>query len=367
VLRTGPLTVALAFTSCQHKANTTIPPVPVTVARVEQRSVPFDLNATGTVEPLQTVQVQSQVGGVLTRVAFKEGDEVKEGQVLYEIDPRPYRAALAQAEGMLARDVAQLGSANADVQRYQALVAKDYVTAQQMEQVRTTAAALNATVEADRAAVNGARLNLEFATIRAPISGRAGSLLVKEGNLIRANASTPLVTINQIRPILVRFAVPDAALPYVRQYAIKPLPVRASAAGAGGATSSGSLSFLDNAVDTTTGTILLKGMFDNTDAALWPGEFVNVTLQLYTQANAVVVPARAIVQGQQGTYVFVIDNKNAANQRPVTVERMAGDIAVVQKGLTPGEVVVTDGQLRLTTGSKVDVKGVPPAPAENAG
>jgi multidrug efflux system membrane fusion protein len=165
----------------------------------------------------------------------------------------------------------------------------------------------------------------------------------------------------------VRFAVPDAALQYVRQYATKPLPVRASAAGAAGATSNGTLSFLDNAVDTTTGTILLKGMFANTDGALWPGEFVNVTLQLYTQANAVVVPARAIVQGQQGTYVFVIDNKNAANQRPVTVERMAGDIAVVQKGLTPGEVVVTDGQLRLTTGSKVDVKGVPPAPAENAG
>ena len=220
----------LAIGACKQKAPPAVPPVPVTVGKVEQRSVPFDMTATGTVEPQQTVAVEAQVGGQIMRVAFKEGDDVKQGQVLFEIDPRPYQAALAQAQAMLAKDRAQLASAQSDVVRYAALVDKDYVTAQQVEQVRTTAAALKATVDADQAAVETAQLNLQYATIRAPIGGRAGSLLVRQGNLVRSATATPLVMINQLRPILVRFAVPAVTLPQLRQYSVRPLPVRAQQA-----------------------------------------------------------------------------------------------------------------------------------------
>lgn len=347
----------LALAACSDQAAPPPPPVPVTVATAERRPVPFELAATGTVEPLQTVAVQAQVGGILRRVAFKEGDEVKKGQVLFELDARPYRAELDQALAALARDKAQASNAAQEAARYEALVEKQYVTTQQYEQARTTAAAARATLAGSQAAVDQAQLNLQYATIRAPITGRTGSLLVREGNLVRANATQPLVTINQIRPILVRFGVPAPNLPLVQEYAGTNIIVRAEAVG-GGEPSEGSLSFIDNAVDTSTGTILLKGRFPNDDGALWPGAFVNVRLQLYVERDALVVPSAAVVSGQQGSFVFVVQPDSSAATRAVTVNRTAGDFAIVSGDVQAGDRVVVDGQLRLRQGSKVQIKAV---------
>lgn len=335
------------------------PPVPVLAAVAERRAVPYTIEANGTVEPLQTVAVESQVGGVLLRVGFKEGDEVRPGQVLFQIDPALYRAALEQAQGMLARDEAQLVAANQDASRFDALARKEYVTTQQAEQARATAASLQATVQADSAAVQSARINLQNATIRSPIAGKAGSLLVRPGNLVRANSGTRLVTVNRIHPILVRFAVPATQLDQIRRYRGKAaLVVHATPAGSTTA-STGTLSFIDNAVDSATGTLLLKGSFDNQDGALWPGQFVKVALELYVQPDALVVPSTAVVAGQQGSYVFVVKPDRTTEIRDVRVARPAGDVTVLEGGLEPGEQVVTEGQLRLTAGAKVMIK--PPA------
>ena len=298
------------------------------------------------------------MGGLLAKVTFKEGEDVKEGQLLLQIDPAPCQAALDQAVGILERDKAQLANSELDLTRYEALAAKDYVTAQQYEQAKTAVVAGRATVTSDQANVETARLNLQYAAIRSPISGRAGSLLVKQGNLVKAGGQ-PLVTINQIQPILVRFVVPVVHLP-------PDAPVRQRRAPGAGASRFHQrrgqhvhrrLSFVDNAVDTITGTILLKARFENQDATLWPGEFVSVTLNLFTQADALVIPSSAVVQGQQGSFVFVIKQDQTADPRPITIGRIAGDLTTIDKGLTEGETVVTDGQLRLTAGSHVQVKG----------
>jgi multidrug efflux system membrane fusion protein len=346
-----------AAVGCGDKSPPPTLPVPVAVATVQRQAVPVELAATGTVEPLQTVSVESQVGGILTRVAFEEGDEVKRGQVLFQIDPRSYQAALQQAEAMLAKDRAQLANADEDVRRYESLAQKEYVTSQQYAQVKTTAQSLRATVEADQAAVENARLNLQFATVRSPINGRAGGLLLRPGNLVRPNGSAPLVVINQIHPILVRFAVPATDLPEIQQRRRQgaPLPVLTDAAQGRGS-SQGELSFIDNAVDTTTGTIMLKARFANQENTLWPGEFVRVRLRLRVDSAALVLPAPAVVSGQQGTYVFVVTSEGTAATRPVKVDRMGDSLAVIAEGVAPGDRVVTDGQLRLRNGSKVQIK-----------
>jgi membrane fusion protein, multidrug efflux system len=345
----------LLLAGCAKKDAPPTPPVPVTVGTVERRAVPFELPATGTVEPIQTVAVQAQVGGLLQRVAFKEGDEVKQGQVLFQLDPRPYRAALDQALAVLARDRAQAANAAQEAQRYQSLVEQQYVTSQQYEQARTNATATEAMLAGSQAAVDQARLSLQYATIRAPISGRTGSLLIREGNLVRANATEPMVVINRLRPILVRFAVPAGNLPLIQEHLGKSIVVRASQSG-GGNQSEGALSFVDNAVDSSTGTILLKGRFPNDDGSLWPGGFVDVRLQLYVEPDALVVPVAAVVSGQQGSFVFVIRPDSSAATRPVTVSRTAGDLAIVTGDIQPGDRVVVDGQLRLRQGSKVQIK-----------
>jgi multidrug efflux system membrane fusion protein len=350
-----PLLGLLPLAACSKTETPRTPPVPVTVATAERRAVPFELAATGTVEPLQTVAVQAQVGGILRQVAFKEGDEVKRGQILFQLDSRPYRAALDQALAALARDRAQAANATQEAKRYESLVEKQFVTAQQYDQARTAATAAEANFAGSQAAVDEARLNLQYATIRAPITGRTGSLLVREGNLLRANATQPLVTINQIRPILVRFAVPAGNLPLIQEHLGKSIVVRAEASG-GGDPSEGALSFVDNAVDTATGTILLKGRFPNDDGALWPGGFVNIRLQLYVEPDALVIPAAAVVAGQQGNFVFVIQPDSSAATRPVTVNRTAGDFAIVTGDVQAGDRVVVDGQLRLRQGSKVQIK-----------
>lgn len=359
--------MATALLACAKKAPPPAAAVPVTVAKAEQRTVPYTLQANGTVEPMQTVAIEPQVSGIITKIFFKEGDDVKEGQPLFEIDPRAYQAAYNQAQAVVARDSAQLASATSDVSRYSALVSKNYVTSQQMEQVKTTAAALQATLAADEALAQQAKLNLQYATIRAPISGRAGSLQVRVGYLARVPATSPLVTINQIHPILVRFSVPAASLQRIRQYASSILPVTARPASAPGVTSTGTLSFVDNAIDTTTGTILLKGTFENKDGALWPGEFVTATLQLFEQPNAITVPTQAVVEGQNGTFLFVINADSTATQREITVDRAAGDVSIISQGVKPGEQVVIDGQLRLNTGTKVQIKPAAGGDQQRAG
>ena len=352
------IALVAGLAACSKPPRKEPPPVPVLAAAAERRAVPFDIEANGIVEPLETVALESQVGGVLLRVGFKEGDEVRPGQILFEIDPAPYRAALEQAEGMLARDQAQLVAAKQDVIRFDALVEKEYVTTQQAEQARATAGALEATVQADRAAVQSARINLQNATIRSPIAGKAGSLMLRPGNLVRINTGTPLVTVNRIHPILVRFTVPATQLEQIRRYRAKALVVRARPTS-GSREATGTLSFLDNAVDSTTGTLLLKGSFDNSDDLLWPGQYVKVALQLYVEPDALVVPSTAVVAGQQGSYVFVVKPDRTTEIRDVRVARPAGDVTVLEGGIEPGEQVVTEGQLRLTAGAKVMIK--PPA------
>jgi multidrug efflux system membrane fusion protein len=330
----------------------------VSVARVERQAVPYQIVANGTVEPIRAVEVAPQVTGLLLRVPFDEGDEVAAGQVLFEIDPRPYQAALEQAEANLSRDRVQAQNASREAERNRVLADSGFVTQEDYQQKQAAADALLATVRADSAAVAAARLNLDYATIRAPITGRTGQLRVHEGNVVRPGGK-PLVTINQLRPILVRFAVPAAQLPALRQRRERELRVLAGAGRDSAPQMEGVLSFLDNQVDTVTGTVLLKARFPNREGVLWPGEFVRITLILDVQAGATVIPAQAVLAGQQGSYVFVVTPSGVAEQRAVTVERTLDSLAVIGDGLEPGALVVTDGQLRLTPDVLVEIRTAP--------
>jgi multidrug efflux system membrane fusion protein len=331
--------------------------VPVSVARAERRALPYELDANGTVEALRSVNVLPQVGGTILRVHFAEGDEVTVGQVLFEIDPRTYQAALQEAEGTLGRDVAQAASAAREAARYKVLASTNTVTQEDYESKQSAADAAAAVVRSDSAAAAIARLNLEYATVRAPIAGRTGRLLLHEGNVVRAG-SDPLVSIVQIRPILVRFSVPAANLPALRQRIGQQLTVIAMPARDSASSVKGVLSFVDNQVDSASGNVLLKARFANIDRGLWPGEFVAVTLVLGVQNDAVVVPSQAVMQGQQGTYVFLVSDDGTASQQSVTVERTLDSLTVLA-GVPPGSLVVTDGQLRLTPNAKVDIRGGP--------
>lgn len=330
--------------------------VPVTVAVAQEKDVPLQIKTIGSVQPFSTVSVRALAGGQLMRVSFREGDEVRKGQLLFTIDPRPYQAALAQAQANLARDEAQLRNAQADAARYADLVKKDYVTHEEYDKIVSGAEAAKAVVAADRAAIENAQLELSYCEIHAPIDGRTGSLQVHAGNLVKANDTTPLVVINQVHPVYVQFSVPEAQLAQLRaRFAGKPVPVDATPQG-GGPTASGTLSFVDNAVDQTTGTITLKAVYDNRDSALWPGQFVNVAVTLANRPNSVVVPAQAVQTGQSGQFVFVVKNDNGVELRDVTVAQSTNQESVIDKGVNPGETVVTDGQLKLTPKSKVEVK-----------
>jgi membrane fusion protein, multidrug efflux system len=345
--------------------------VPVTVAKVQQKNVPLNVRAIGNVEPISSVTVRPQVGGVLQRVNFKEGQEVKKGDLLFEIDPRPLQAQLLQAQAMLARDEANAKDAEATARRYAALVKKEYVTQQQADNAQAQAQALKAALAADRAAVQQARLNLAYAQIRSPVTGRTGSLLVHAGNVIKAN-DDKLVVIDQLQPIYVSFSVPEQMLAQIRaragasRLAVTAAPAlqdngaspEQKAAGAiSGERHTGVLTFVDNAVDQTTGQIRLKATFANEDEALWPGQFVDVQLTLAEQQGAVVAPVEAVQRGQNGEYVFVVKQDGTVESREVTVSRADQHDAIIEKGLAPGETVVTDGQLRLQQGVKVTIKG----------
>jgi membrane fusion protein, multidrug efflux system len=346
---------AFMFTACSGNADNShvSTSAPVTVSAAIKKDVPVILKAIGTVEPHNTVSVRARVAGEITRIAFKEGQDVSQGDLLFTMDPRPYQAALEGALADLDRDNARLKSAKEDVRRYAELVKKDYVTSQAYDQTIANADALKATVAADQAAVQSARVNLDYCTVRAPITGRTGNLLVKLGNVIKAE-DQPVITINQIMPINVSFSVPEEYLAAIRRYAADgTLDVEAAFPDQKEPNFKGELSFINNTVDGSTGTILLKATFPNSDKTLWPGQFVNVTLRLVASRSAVVVPSQAVQRGQQGEYVFVVKADMSVESRTVQLGQRFDGETVIRKGLEAGERVVTDGQLRLFPGAKV--------------
>jgi membrane fusion protein, multidrug efflux system len=358
------------------------PPTPVTVGTAESRDVPVQARQIGSVEAVAVIAVKAQIGGELTRVFFREGDDVRLGQQLFEIDPRPYQQAIdqaqaaiakdealvAQAQANLSRDRVQAANAKEQAERYAAL-AKDGLISQdqnstyqttfnsQNEALRADEAAINsakASLNVDKAALETAKLNLSYCTIRSPINGRAGSLLVQAGNLVKANDTQALVNINQVEPVDVSFSVPEQLLNEIRAANREhPLPVTAIISPERSET--GQLTFIDNSVDNTTGTIKLKASFPNADRSLWPGQFVNVVMTLRTLHGVTVVPSEAVQSGQAGQFVFVVTPNNTVVNRPVTLGEAVENHIVVQSGVAAGETVVTDGQMRLIPGAPVRV------------
>jgi multidrug efflux system membrane fusion protein len=332
------------------------PPVPVSVAQVVARTVPVRLRAIGNVEPYTTVAIKARIDGQIVAVHFKEGQEVRKGEVLFEIDKRPFEAQLAQAQATLGKDRALLDHANDQEKRYKELLAQKFISPDAYAQIRTNGETAAAQVRADEAAIESVRLQLAYCTIRAPINGYAGKIQIQEGNLVKANDTNPLVVINQIVPTNVSFSVPEQSLPAVRKYqASGELQVSAQVPNAGLPPVAGKLSFIDNTTDATTGTIKLKAEFPNAGKELWPGQFVDVVLTLTQQDNATVAPSSAIQNGPNGQYVFVVKPDRTVDLRPVKIARSEGDITVMGSGLNPGETVVTIGQLRLGPGSKVAI------------
>jgi multidrug efflux system membrane fusion protein len=334
------------------------PPVPVLAASVEQKDVPLQVHAIGAVEAYSTVSVKTQITGELTGVFFKEGDDVTKGQLIFTLDKRPLEADVRRAEGALARDEAQAQNALNDQKRYESLVKAGVVSTQEYDRIVSNAAALEAAVRADKGALENARVQLMYASIYSPINGRTGNLLVHQGNMIKANDVPSLVNINQVEPIYVTFTVPQQYLADVKQYSRSgALQVQTVIPGDTHGPINGKLSFIDNTVDSSTGTIKLKAVFANSDRRLWPGQFVDAYLTLKTQSNALVIPSQAIQNGQQGQFVYVIKDDSTVEPRLITTSdaQQPGQV-IVQKGLSAGERIVTDGQLRLVPGSKVQVK-----------
>jgi membrane fusion protein, multidrug efflux system len=347
--------LALGF-ACERGKNSASGRNQATPVRVTQTSridAPVEFSGSGIVEPLQTVAVTAQVTGTILEVLFREGDFVQKGQPLFTLDPRPLQAIVDQARATLQRDEAQAVAAAHDDARYAQLAAKGYVSHSQADQFHATALAAAATVNADRAALRAALVNLGFTSVLAPIPGRTGSVLVKTGNNVGPGTG-PLVIINQIRPVLVRFPVLEQQFaPMQRALATHPLRVIATSSDSTEAPESGELRFLDNAVDSLTGTVMGKAEFPNLASRLWPGELVFVSVQVDVQRNVLAVPTTAVLTGQRGAFVYVVDAKETAQQRDVITGLTAGDMTVIARGLTDGEHVVTDGQSRLNPGAHV--------------
>ncbi|HUT55852.1 MAG TPA: efflux RND transporter periplasmic adaptor subunit [bacterium] len=343
---------------------------PVMAAEAVEKDVAVELSAVGSVEAYNTVAVKSRIGGYLQEAHFAEGRDVKQGELLFTIDPAPYEAALKQAKANLAKDQAQLRYARATAKHDAELLPKGLVGREEYEQSRANAQALTAMAAADRAAVELAQLDLGYCSITAPISGRVGSILVKKGNLVIANdPNKALVVIVQVQPIYVSFAVPAQYYGGIKgRMAREKLMVEARLPHGDQPPEPGELTFMDNMVDESTGTLLLKATFANGSKNLWPGAFMSVKLKLSTLRNAVVVPTEAVMTGQSGRFVFVIKPDLTVEQREVAAGYESGGETVIEKGLSAGEQVVTDGQLRLTDGAKVMVKGAAreasPEPAE---
>jgi multidrug efflux system membrane fusion protein len=329
--------------------------IPVVVAAAVQQSIPVRLQAIGNVEAFSTVALKARVDGQIVAVNFTEGQEVKKGDVLFRVDPRPYQAALRQAEANALRDAAARDQARSQERRYQELLDKNFVSKEAYAQIATNAQVAEANAKASQAALENAQLSLAYCTIASPIDGYTGKVLLQAGNLVKANDVNPLVVINQVKPVYVNFAVPEQQLPTVRKYlALGALAVQA-VGGGDAVLAQGELIFVDNAVDPSTGTIRMRAQFDNRDASLWPGQFVNVSVKLYDQTDAIVIPARAVQTGPQGSYVYIVRADMTAELRRITVERGEGERAVI-KGLAGGERVVTRGALRLAPGARVEIR-----------
>lgn len=351
------LLLALVACSAKKEKPATKPPVPVKAAKAVQKSVPVQIRVIGNVEAFNTVEIKAQVNGQVAKVHFTEGDDVRKGAMLFTIDPRPFEAALRQAEAALARDRAQAKFAREQAARYGSLLKDGIVTQDQYDQLAANADALDAAIAADRAAVDNARIMLGYCSIRSPIDGRTGNLAVKAGNLVKANDVPVLVTINQVNPIYATFTVPEKELSGIKKYmAAGKLTVDALIPDDPKGAERGTISFLDNSVDTTTGTIKLKGTFANSGRRLWPGQFVNVVLTLTTIPDAVVIPSQAIQTGQQGEFVFVVKGDASVDSRPVVTGETLDSNTVITSGVSPGETVVTDGQLQLVPGARVTLK-----------
>ncbi len=345
------------------------PPPEVTVAAVRREPAAVSITAVGTVRPVESVQILPQVEGPITKVAFTEGQAVKPGDLLFEIDPRPYEAALAQAEGTLAQDRANLESARRDLSRAQELAAKSFQSRQSLDQQRARTEALEATVRGDEARVAATRVDLERTRIVAPVGGRVSQAQLTLGNIARPGQATPLTTINQIDPIDVQFSIPQNRLPQVRAAMAKgPVPAIALEAEGGQRLAEGELSFIDNAVDPATGTVAMKARFKNPNDALWPGQFLTVALEVDRRPEAVVVDAVAVATGPDGRYVYLVRPDDTVEARPVTLAVLAEGRAVVDQGLQGGERVIVNGQLRVVPGGKVRVREqAPPPPAQGNG
>jgi len=355
---------ALSFVGCNNgraqnaAAATGRPPAPVVVATSEQRDIPIQVAAIGNVEAFQTVQIRSQVNGQIEEILFKEGEDVRKGQLLVRLDRRPFQADLDKAVGQQRHDEAQAENSRLQAERYSALEKQGVASHEQADQVRTQAKADASAVEVDKAAVEAARVQLQYTDIFAPMDARTGALMMNRGNLIKANDTPYLVQLNQVIPIYVTFSVPESVLDQVRRYSsTRKLAVFAYPKGQTTNPAEGYLSFIDNGVDMTTGTVKLKATFANKDRRLWPGEFVDTVLQLSVEKNAIVVQTRAIQSGQQGEYVYVVTPQDTAESRPVKTTGTYRDLTVVSAGLKPGERVIVGGHLRVAPNAKVVVQG----------
>ncbi len=341
-----------------HKAAKTPNGTLVAVSPAEQKNLAVTVDAMGTVTPYHSVAVRAMVEGTLEKVAFQDGDTVKANQLLFTIDPRQYEAQLTQAQAKLASDQAQLENARAIVERNNKLLKNGYVAKQDYDTLSANVKVLAATVQSDQAAVANAQLQLDYCTIHAPISGRVGAALVNPGNLVKANDASSLVIINQITPISVQFSLPEDHLHEIqKQLATAEVPVIVKTKKDGLTLATGKLSFVDNAVDSTTGMIQFKAVFANSNQELWPGQFVAVELPLKQLKNAVIVPTRAVQSGQKGSYVYILTADNTVQYRAVEVDSTLGDETAIKTGIKVGEKVVTDGQLNLVDGAKVRLSG----------
>ncbi len=363
-----PLTVVLFLFGCGSKQQNQAaggaggrPPAPVVVAQVEQRDIPVQIGAIGNVEAYQTVQIRSQVSGQIQKIFFKEGEDVHQGQPLFQLDKRPFQADLEKAIGQMKHDQAQAENSRIQADRYSGLEKQGIVSHEQAEQLRAQAKADASAVEADKAAVEAARVQLQYTDIVAPINARTGSLMINLGNLVKANDTPYLLQLNQVTPIYVTFSVPETNLDRVRQrFSSGQLKVLAYPKGQADSPAEGRLTFIDNGVDTTTGMLKLKGTFQNADRRLWPGEFVDVALVLSTQKNVVVVPTKAVQTGQQGEYVYVVRTDSTAESRPVKTAGTYQNLTLIADGLKAGEQVIVNGQLRVAPNAKVVVQSTLP-------
>ena len=352
--------LSLTFSSCTSEKTQASPGgpriIPVTVAQADRRDVPVIITAIGNVTPLQTVQVKSMVTAQIMKVHFTVGQDIQKGQLLFTLDPRSFEADLAKAQGQLARDKAAAVNARTSRERFQALLKEGVVAQQQYDEMESNSAQFDAAVQADNAAVEAAKVNLQYTKIYSPIAGRAGDVLVHEGNLIKAN-DVAMVVINQISPIYADFSLPEKYLADVKKYlASGTLKVIATLPDSSSPLAQGKVAFIDNAVDRATGTINMKAEFTNQQRSLWPGQFVNINLQLTTEKNATVIPTQAVQNGQQGSFVFVVKSDKTVESRNVDLGPTNDGIVVIHKGVEAGETVVTDGQVRIVPGSTVDWK-----------